>query len=333
MLSFKLPIINRTTQQTTHNPTTHNRPLNILNLIRWKNLLMLAFVQLLIKYALFLPFLESTELSITLNGFGFGLLVFSTLCIAAAGNIINDIYDVETDLVNRPSHVIIGKKISEKSAYTLFIALNVVGVLIGFYLSHLVGKSGFFAIFVIISALLYVYASYLKQMLLLGNIVVSILVGLSILIVGVFELIPSITDQNQATQLTFFKILLDYALFAFFINLTREIIKDLEDVDGDYKSGMNTLPIAIGRDRASKVAFTVSLLPLAGAIYYVATYLYNYELLIGYFVVLIIIPLIYITIKSFNAKTKKHYQHISNILKLVMFFGMLSLTLYPIVLK
>lgn len=307
--------------------------MNVLNLIRWKNLLMIAFVQLLIKYALFQPFLETTELTIMLNGFGFGLLILSTLCIAAAGNIINDIYDVETDLVNRPSKVIIGKKISEKTAYTLFITLNVIGVLIGFYLSHLVGKSGFFAIFVIISALLYVYASYLKQMLLLGNIVISVLVGLSILIVGVFELMPAITAQNQATQLTFFKILFDYALFAFLINLTREIIKDLEDVDGDYKSGMNTLPIAIGRDRASKVAFAVSLMPLLGSIYYVSTYLYKYELFIGYFSVLIIVPLLYIAFKSFQAKTKKHYRHISTMLKLVMLFGMLSLLLYPIVLK
>lgn len=290
-------------------------------------------MQLLIKYALFQPFLKTTELTITLNGFGFGLLVFATLCIATAGNIINDIYDVETDLVNKPSKVIVGKTISEKTAYTLFITFNVIGVMIGFYLSHLIGKSEFFAIFVIISALLYVYASYLKQMVLIGNIVISMLVGLSILIVGVFELIPTITVQNQATQLTFFKILFDYSLFAFFINLIREIIKDLEDIDGDYKSGMNTLAIAIGRDRASKVAFSISLIPLFGSVYYVVTYLLKYELFIGYFLVLIIAPLIYITIKSFSAKTKKHYHHISNMLKLVMLLGMLSLLLYPIVLK
>lgn len=294
---------------------------------------MIALVQILVKYALFIPFLDATELTITLNWFGFGLLVFASLCIAAAGNIINDIYDVETDLVNRPSKVIIGKSISEKTAYTLFIVFNVIGVLIGFYLSNLVGRSGFFAIFVIISALLYIYASYLKQSLLLGNIVVSALVGLSILIVGVFELIPVITAQNQTTQLTFFKILLDYAIFAFFINLIREIVKDIEDIDGDYKSGMNTLPIAIGRDRATKVVFGLTILLLFATIYYVATYLSKFEIIIGYFLILIIAPLIYITIKSYGAKTKKHYHHISNMLKLVMLFGMLSMLLYPIVLK
>ena len=189
----------------------------ILNLIRWKNLLMIAFVQLLIKYALFKPF----NVDITLNWFGFLLLILSTLCIAAAGNIINDIQDVETDIVNRPEKVIIGKKVTEKTAYNLFIILNVIGVGLGFYLSNLVGRSGFFAIFVIISALLYIYATYLKQTLLVGNIVISVLVAMSVLIVGLFELLPVVNTQNQATQLTFFKILLDYALFAFIINLVR----------------------------------------------------------------------------------------------------------------
>lgn len=294
---------------------------------------MIAIVQILIKYALFEPFLESTELTITLNGFGFGLLVLSTLCIAAAGNIINDIYDTETDAINRSSKVIIGKSISEKTAYTLFFTFNIIGVLIGFYLSNLVGRSNFFAIFVLISGLLYIYASYLKQSLLLGNILISVLVSLSILIVGVFELIPVITAQNQTTQLTFFKILMDYAIFAFLINLVREITKDIEDIDGDYKSSMNTLPIAIGRDRASKVVFALTVVVLFVVVYYLVTYLLKFEIIIAYFVILIIAPLIYISVKAFGAKTKKHFHHLSNMLKLVMLFGMLSMLLYPIVLK
>jgi 4-hydroxybenzoate polyprenyltransferase len=290
---------------------------------------MIALVQLLIKYALLEPF----NADIMFNWFGITLLIVSTLCLAAAGNIINDIYDVETDLVNRPDKVIVGKKVSEKTAYNLFIAFNVIGILIGFYLSHLVGRSGFFALFVIISALLYVYATYLKQTLLIGNIVVSLLVAMSILIVGLFELLPAVTPQNQPTQLFFFKILLDYALFAFVINLVREIAKDMEDIDGDYKAGMNTLPIAIGRERASKVLFALTLLPLFGVVYYVMTYMYKQPIAVGYFLVLVVAPLLYTTIKSFSAKTKKDYHHISTMLKLVMLFGMLSLLLYAFVLK
>ena len=290
---------------------------------------MIAFVQLLIKYALFKPF----NVDITLNWFGFLLLILSTLCIAAAGNIINDIQDVDTDIVNRPEKVIIGKKVTEKTAYNLFIILNVIGVGLGFYLSNLVGRSGFFAIFVIISALLYIYATYLKQTLLVGNIVISVLVAMSVLIVGLFELLPVVNTQNQATQLTFFKILLDYALFAFIINLVREVAKDIEEIDGDYKAGMNTLPIAIGRERATKVLFALTLLPLFGVVYYMLTYLYKQQIAVGYFLLFLVAPLLYITIKSFSAKTKKDVRHISTILKIVMFLGMLSLLLYVFILK
>jgi len=302
--------------------------LNFLNLIRWKNLIMIALVQFLIKYALLEPF----GVTITLNLFGFSLLVIATICLAAAGYIINDIYDIETDSVNKPNKVIVGKTISEKMANTLFISFNVIGVALGFYLSHLVGKSGFFTLFVIISALLYVYASYLKQILIIGNIVVSLLVSLSIIIVGLFELLPVITPQNQETQITFFKIILDYAIFAFVINFIREIVKDIEDIDGDYKAGMNTLPIAIGRERASKIVFILLLIPLFGVVYYVVINLYKQLFLVGYFLLFIIAPLLYIIIKSYSAETKKEFHFISNMLKLVMLFGLLSLILYKYIL-
>jgi len=303
--------------------------LNYLNLIRWKNLLLIALTQLLIKYALLEPFGVDTKLS----GLGFALLILATLCIAAAGNVINDIYDLEADLVNKPDKVIVGNSISEKTANTLFMVLNIIGVGLGLYLSHLVGRSGFFAIFVITSALLYVYASYFKGMLLVGNIIISILVAMSILIVGLFELLPVITPQNQDTQVTMFKILWDYALFAFAINLLRELVKDLEDIDGDYKAQLNTLPIALGRERTSKIVFALSLIPLLAIIYYTVTYLYKQQLAVVYFALLIIAPLVYVSIKAFSAESKKDYRHISTMLKLVLLTGVLSLLLYPFILK
>lgn len=290
---------------------------------------MIALAQVLIKYALLVPF----GVQLALNDFGFSLLVLSTLCIAAAGNIINDIYDVETDLVNKPKKVIVGKSISEKQANNLFIILNVIGVGLGFYISNLVGKNAFFALFVIISALLYIYASYLKQILVIGNIVISVLVALSIIIVGLFELLPVITLQNQGTQLAVFKIVLNYAVFAFLINLVRELAKDIEDIDGDYKAGMNTLPIAIGRERASKVLFAMTLIPLFAVVYYMVTYLYKQQIAIVYFLIFIVAPLIYMVIKSFNAETKQHFHYISAVLKLVMCFGMFSLLLFKFILR
>lgn len=300
----------------------------ILNLIRWKNLLMIALVQCLVKYAFFQPF----GVSMSLTNLQFTILVLATLCIASAGNIINDIYDVETDFINRPDKLIIGKSISEKTAYNLFIILNVLGVGMGFYVSHAIGKSELFSIFVIVSALLYVYASFLKQSFLIGNIIVSALVAFSIIIVGIFELIPVMTVTNQAIQLTFFKNLLNYALFAFMLNLLREIAKDIEDFDGDLKTGMHTLPIVIGKKYASKVLFVLSLIPLFIIIFYINSTLYKHPIAVGYFLLFIVAPLIYSSIKILSAKTKKDFHNISNLFKLVMCFGMLSIVLYKLIL-
>lgn len=298
-----------------------------LNLIRWKNLLMIVLVQSLIKYALLEPFGVKTSLDIQ----GTALLILATICIAAAGNIINDIYDIETDFINKPDKRIVGRTISEKTAYNLFFVLNVIGVVTGFYISNLINRSPFFSIFVIISALLYVYASYLKRTPLIGNIVISILVALSVLIVGLFELIPVVTPQNQYIQLAVFKIIFHYSVFAFIINFLREIAKDLEDIDGDYKTGMYTLPIAIGRNRATNVFCVLSLIALTTISLYTINVLYKNPIVVAYFLLFIIGPLLYSCIKSFNAKTKKEYHHISNVLKIVMFFGMLSLLLYKYV--
>jgi len=272
---------------------------SILNLIRWKNLLLIAVIQLLIKYALFEPF----GVIMTLNWFGFALLIVATLCIAAAGNIVNDIYDLEADRINKPDKVIIGKTISEKNAFNAFIVLNIIGVAIGFYLANLVEKSSFSIVFVGISIILYMYATSLKQILIIKNLIISILVAMSLIIVALFDLLPSITPQNRETQLLIFKILFDYALFAFSINLIREIVKDLQDIDGDHKTGLNTLPIAIGNERTTKIAFVLLVFFTCGLIYY------------------------------FQAETKTQFKHVSNILKLTMLLGMLSLLIYPFILR
>jgi 4-hydroxybenzoate polyprenyltransferase len=302
---------------------------SILNLIRYKNLLLIILLQVLIKYALFASF----GVSVTLSLFEFMLLVLATICIAAAGNVINDVYDVETDLVNKPHKVIVGNSISEKTALNLFIILNVIGVGIGFYLSNRIGRSGFAALFIIISVLLYIYATYLKQTVLIGNIIVSVLVAMSIIIVGLFDLLPAITPQNQQTQLAIFKIVFNYAVFAFMINLLREIIKDIEDIDGDSKTEIKTLPVVIGKKRATILVFILSLIPLFAVTYYVVTYLYKQQIAVVYFLVFIIAPLLYFTIKSISAKSNRELHQLSNIIKGVMLFGVLSLLLYPYMLN
>jgi 4-hydroxybenzoate polyprenyltransferase len=289
---------------------------------------MIVLTQVLIKYFLFEPF----NIAITLNDFGFFLLVLATVCLTAAGNIINDIFDVEADKINKPSRVLIGRSISEKTAYNLFFGLNVIGVLIGFYLANMIQKPSFTAIFIFTSALLYLYAKSLKSYLVLGNILISIFVAMTIVIVGLFDLFPAINPQNQANQNTIFSILLDYALFAFLINWIREMVKDQQDINGDHKTGIKTLPIFLGKSRTNKIIFVVSIIPLVAIVLYMYNYLYHHQAAILYALLLILAPLLFFMVKIWSAETKKDYRLLSLLLKIIMFFGLASIGLYQFIL-
>lgn len=296
-----------------------------LQLIRWNNLALLALTLVLIK---FLLFDASAGLEMSLNTLHFSLFVIATLCIAAGGYIINDIQDVETDSINKEKRLVINKYITEDKAFYAYAALTIIGVGIGFYVANYVGRAGYAAFFILIAAILYLYSTSLKQIPVIGNVIVAVLVAFSILLLGILDLIPVINESNRGIQMTFLQLLLDFAVFAFLINLVRELVKDIEDIDGDFNAEMKTLPILIGRERAGKIAFVLALLPLAAVIYYLLTYLYKQQLAIGYFLVFIIAPLIYVAVKSFTAEVKKDWSHISLVLKWIMLFGVLSVVIF-----
>lgn len=300
--------------------------MHILQLIRWKNLCLLALTQLLIKYALLEPFNAQTAL----DGLGISLLILATVCIAAAGNVINDIYDTETDAINKPEKCIINKTITEQNAYTLFIILNIIGVVSGFYLAHRVGKSTFASIFVLISALLYMYSTYLKRIALIGNLVISVLIAVSILIVALFELSPTLQANNAHLHGVFFKIIRQYALFAFALNLLRELVKDIEDIEGDSIAGIKTLPAHVGIPVTKSICITLHCCITLVLICYCIEHLYNQTAVLVYALVFIIAPLLYTAIKLFDAKSKTHFKHISNVYKITMLMGILSLLRFVI---
>ncbi len=289
---------------------------------------MITMAQLLIKYAL----LEPLGVNTSLNSFEFSMLILASICIAAAGYIINDIYDVETDTINKPDKVVINTAITEKLGFNLFVLLNCIGVAIGFFVSYQIDNNALFSLFVIISALLYVYASYLKRLLLIGNIVIALLVATSILIVGIFELLPGITVHNQNVQLAVFKIIFFYAFFAFIITLIREIVKDMEDVSGDSLTGMHTLPILFGLKRTAYIATGLTWFTVIGLLHYLETKLYKNMYASGYFLLFIIGPLIYVSIQLLGPKSNQMFSHVSQVLKLILAFGMLSLLLYKFIL-
>lgn len=295
--------------------------LNYLKLIRIGNLIFIALTMFLIKYGLFEPF----DVAITLNLFGFSLLVLAVVCTAASGYVINDIFDAGADKINRPDRVISSNKITEKNAYRLFFLLTILGVGLGFYTSNMIGKPGFSGFFIFGSTILYLYNSQFKEYLLVGNILISIIVGLVPVGVGLYELLPAITPQNQQAQSVVFSILLDYSLFAFLINFLRELVKDQEDIDGDYNAGYKTLPIQLGKERTNKIIFIGTIFPIVFLIYYTYTYLFENILAVIYVLFLLVAPLLYFLINIWSAKKKKEYSRLSLVLKLVLFFGLISI--------
>ncbi|MBT8263312.1 MAG: geranylgeranylglycerol-phosphate geranylgeranyltransferase [Bacteroidia bacterium] len=295
-----------------------------LKIIRPVNLLLIAIVQILIKYVIFDVF----EAETAMNDLQFALLLVATLAIAAAGNVVNDIYDVEIDRINKPEKVLVGKTITEKRAFNYFIFLNVIGVVCGFILANQLGKPGLAATFIVISALLYIYSTQLKAMLILGNVLISALVSFSLLIVLIFDLYPIAINGLSESQQTASEIVLHYAIFAFVVNLIREIVKDLEDINGDKNGGINTLAIALGRNRTTMLVFVLAVLTIIGIVAYLYTFLYNKKILVLYFLFLVVAPLLYFCIKAWDAESKKEYKNLSLILKLVMVTGMCAMICY-----
>lgn len=296
--------------------------MKFLKLVRYQNLLMIAMMQLIFKYG----FLDQQNIPLALNDWQYLLLILTTILLAGGGYLINNIMDKETDLVNKPDDVVIGKYITENNAFNLYIAFNIMGVGIGFYLSNVIEKPASSLLFILISGTLYLYATSLKQSLLIGNVIVAFLTSFTVIIIGIFNLYPLVTPENKAFLGVIFKILLDYAIFAFIINFIREIVKDLEDVNGDYNQGMNTLPIALGVTRTARVVFLISFIPIVIFLYYINEYYFINELYIAtlYCLFLIVAPLIYFTVKSASAKSKQDFRHLSLVLKFVLFFGILS---------
>ncbi|MFV8342062.1 geranylgeranylglycerol-phosphate geranylgeranyltransferase [Flavobacterium sp. XS2P39] len=303
--------------------------MNFLKLIRYQNLLMLAFMQLIFRYGFF----EFQNIPLALNNWQFGLLVASTVLLAAGGYVINNILDQTTDHINKPKNVIVGKTISETHAYNLYIGLTIAGVAIGFYLSNVILKPGFASIFILIAATLYFYATSLKQMMLIGNSIVALLLSFSVIIIGVFDLYPVTFESNQQKMAIVFSILLDYALFTFLLNFIREIVKDLEDVDGDYNQGMNTLPIAIGISRTSKIVFALSFIPVLAILFYINNYLFQLQYATLYLLIFVLGPLLFFTLKIWTAKTKKDFHKLSLLLKWILLFGIISIAVITINMK
>ncbi len=288
---------------------------HFLQLIRYKNLLMLVFMIILFKF-LFFNTIPSFEIKNLI------LLILAITNITAYGNIINDYFDVETDNINKPEKVIIGKLLTKKKALLISIIFALLGIFFGLYLSYINDKLPYSLIFIITIAILYFYSKYLKRIALLGNLIVSLLIPFSIYLVFLFS-----KSHISLEEYSNYKIFLFYIFFAFILNFIREIVKDIEDMKGDANQNMKTLPIIIGKKRTQNVVFTLTLIPLFLSVYFAFIHFKNQYIIALYILFLIILPLGYFMYKILKINSKKEFHNLSILLKIIMFLGMLSILL------
>ncbi len=294
-----------------------------LKLIRWKNLLLIVYVFLSFKLFLFSSLNITTKLTLT----QFIILLLSVLFITAAGNIINDIYDIKSDAINKPNKVVVDQIITIETAKQWYKITNALGLILGIALCLNIGNPSYSFIFITTVLLLYYYSQKLKSLPIIGNIVVSFLIAICVLILPFFDLDFSVKNSNKNLVIGIIKVLI---LFAFSLNLIREIINDIQDVNGDYHLNMNTLPILIGRIRAQKLASFLCVIPIALLFYIIINFSIQYKITVLYLLLFTLVPLIYVALKLNVTKKKNELHRLSSMLKIIMLLGISSMLIFSI---
>ncbi len=303
----------------------------ISQLIRLPNLLIIVLTQFLLRYAILKPMLFRGTIAASTTWIDFCLLVMVTLLIAVAGYVINDYFDVKIDRVNKPERLVIDRQITARMAIMIHLVLNGMATILGFYLAYRVKSFYFGLIFPFIGVLLWLYSARYKRTLLWGNIIVAFLSAFVILIVWLFEFFhlrldvkafaAVISDLKWVTYL-----FLAYALFAFLLTVCREIVKDMEDMEGDEQYGCRTLPLVIGRTRSGWAVILLMVINMVLLTYgMIVLYRLNMMMAFWYFACAVQIPVLFHLYLVLTAKAKGDYHAISTLTKFIMLAGILSM--------
>ncbi len=306
--------------------------LYLLRLIRFPNLLIAALTQFLLQYIILVPALQSAGLVPVLPLLQFSLLVASTVLIAAGGYIVNDIEDTEIDAVNKPQKQIVDKHLSINASWNLYFCSVAAGAFISLYLSWYIRDYVQFLIYPGAVALLWAYSKYFKKTALIGNAIVAFFCAFVAGVVWYAERVNfHLLRTLSPSQANFVEaVFIGYVIFAFFSTLLREIVKDLEDVEGDRVNGGRTAPIVWGSTTGKALAFSAGLVLL----FFIERFSFECARRAQYIQFILFngvaaLPVIYILWKLRRADVKKDYSHLSRLAK----FAMLSGLLYIIIVK
>jgi 4-hydroxybenzoate polyprenyltransferase len=224
---------------------------------------------------------------------------------AAAGNIVNDIYDIETDRISHPNRILVLESLTIKEAWIEYWALNLVSVFMAIYLLPILLIIVLLTIF-----LLYIYSAFLKRLPLIGNIIIALITGLAFIYGGY-----AVGNPKAA---------IIPAVFAFLINLIREIVKDMQDIEGDLKLNYKTLPIRLGIDVSKNIIVLITIVLILSTLYPFIQQIYKIE----YFILVMVFvnPVLVMCIKILLDKRKQtNLKMISRLLKLNMLVGLVAI--------
>lgn len=309
-----------------------------LKLIRLQNLSIIILMQTAIKFFLINSYLNYPALS----NHDFSLYLFSLITIVAAGYIINDIYDVEIDRINKPAKRIIDKIIKKKTALRAYYILNIIGLTIGFYIAYQINRVWLGFIFMFFAYNLFKYSKKYKTRFLIGNIQIASLIALSIINLALFDL-NLIGINNEDGTLGILYIILIYSAFAFIITLIREVIKDIEDIKGDKEVGANTLAINYGSTITKKITLILTFIPIIGVAYF-QYFQYNTltnpsTIRLSYwgvnkieviYTLLLQILMVTLLIKTSRADTITDFHSASTLCKIIMIIGIIAIPLFSL---
>lgn len=304
-----------------------------LKLIQIHHLLFIAAVMFSMRYFLMEPVLSRYGLALVSNEFEFGLLVFAVLLITGAASIINQYFDRKSDLHNRPNKVIIGTKINRRFAIILHSALNLLGVVAGFYLCALAGHFWYGTVFIFISIVFYLYSGRYKRRLISGNLLISLLISGITFLPWMMEFMfakPIISGQIPERIYHHLMILsLGFSIAGFFLNMARETVKDMIDFRGDYQAGSRTIPIVFGKKAGRRISSILLVFTTAYIVFSWFIYLKNIAIIqdklltVSYLGIFLVAPLIFLSLYILQANKRRHLFVAMRILQVIMLLGVL----------
>ncbi len=300
--------------------------LKYFKLIRPLNLFILGGTLYIIHSFLITSFLAEFGILASANFFAF---LIPVILISAGGYIINDYFDIGIDAINKPESQIINKTILAKTTKIAYVIIVVFGLVSAIYFSFLANSKLLFAIYLTSILLLFFYSKNLKSKPLVGNLTIAFLATLVLVIPFISEF-SGISFLKEVSYSRYSDLLFwmgFISIFSFLTTLSREIVKDVEDMDGDSKKGCRTIPIVLGISNTKTILSWISSLTFFllffGILLKVTTLKLAFIISIT---ILSFIPLLAQAYYISVASEKKQFTKASFWLKIAMIGGILSFT-------